>query len=75
MASFGEIALSYTNKRTATIVAEEESFVLSLSKKAFQEVCEKASETTAVFLKFLKDSFPGLDNNCLANLLCLIQEK
>ena len=35
MASFGEIALSYTNKRTATSVAAEESYVLSLSKKAF----------------------------------------
>lgn len=35
MASFGEIALSYTNRRTATIVAAEDSYVLSLSKKAF----------------------------------------
>jgi CRP-like cAMP-binding protein len=74
-ASFGEIALSYTNKRTATIVASKQSYLLSLSKRAFTEVCEKASETTAIFLKFLKESFPGLDNNCLANLLCLLKEK
>jgi cAMP-dependent protein kinase regulator len=73
--TFGEIALSYTNRRTATIVANERTFLLSLSKKAFQDVCQRANENTGNFLKFLKDSFPGLSHNSLANLLCTLKEK
>lgn len=72
--TFGEIALSYTNRRTATIVPTKHSYLLSLTSRAFNDICDKASDLTAIFLRFLKQSFPGLTNAGLANLLCLLKE-
>lgn len=73
--TFGEIALSYTNRRTATIVSTKKSYLLSLTSRNFNDICDKASDLTAIFLRFLKQSFPGLTNAGLANLLCLLKEK
>lgn len=75
LGTFGEIALSYTNRRTATIVSTKETYLLSLTSWAFNDICDKASDLTAIFLRFLKDNFPGLTNAGLANLLCLLTEK
>ena len=75
LSTFGEIALSYTNRRTATIMASQDCTMLTLSKKVFSEVCDDARGQTANFLRFLKESFPGLSNSCLANLLCRLKER
>ena len=73
--SFGHIALSYTNRRTATIVSRKNVHLLSLQKSFFTEIGSKINQQTEVILDFLKSAFPGLSTNHLANLMSKMKEK
>lgn len=73
--SFGNIALSFSNLRTATIVCLKETHLLSLDKRSYLEILESDAEDTGKMLRFLKKSFPGLDKLSLANIMCHLEEK
>ena len=72
---FGHIAIAYTNHRTATIVSRDPTHLVSLDKKFFTEICSQINNETEHMLSYLKDSFPGLSNDYLANLLSKMEEK
>ena len=73
--TFGEIALSYSNIRTASIIATKECKLLSLSKTSFLQICDNMADFTSHFIKFLKTSFPGLTSKNLANIMCDLKLK
>lgn len=73
--TFGEIALSYTKRRTATVITSKRSYFLTLSKKAFNEICEGSSYQTASMLELLENEFVGLSQNSVADILCSMTEK
>jgi len=73
--SFGEIALSYTNYRTASCFTSAETYLLFLSKSSFYEICNQTISLTNTLLRFFKETFPGLGNRYLADMICLIKKK
>ena len=60
MGSFGEVALSYTNRRTATIVCSKPTIFLTLNKASFGSILESAKNMTADLLELIKARYPGI---------------
>jgi len=73
--TFGEVAISYTKKRTATVVTSKETYFLTLSKAAFTRICERSSETTSYLLHLFENCFPNLSKPDLATILALAREE
>ena len=74
LSSFGEVALTYSGMRTATVCTTMETHLISLDKKSYLEILESSSDDILRFLKFLKKCFDGLNKFSLVNLMCLIEE-
>lgn len=75
MGSFGEVALSYTNRRTATIVCSKPTIFLTLNKTSFGSILESAKNMTVDLLELIKSRYPGIFQSHLADIMCHLHEK
>jgi len=72
--SFGEVALSYSGYRTATICTTKDTHLISLDKKSYLEILEASSDETVRYIRFLKSAFPGLSKYNIVNIMCQLDE-
>ena len=73
--TFGDIALSYSNRRTATCVTSKKCVFLTLQKSVFTSILKNIIHLTSELIIKVKEHFPGLYNNNLANILCKFKKK
>ena len=74
LCTFGEVALTYSGMRTATVCTTVETHLISLDKKTYLEILESSTDDVIRFLKFLSRCFEGLNKFSLVNLMCLAEE-
>jgi len=72
--TFGEIALSVNQHRTATVIASKKTTLLTLDKAKFKEMCAYTAGFTSFLLDILKKTFPNMSSKHLAHLLCQVKE-
>lgn len=75
---FGEKALTTTNRRNASIVADEDSQLLVVDKATFTYVLSNFEKLNKELMLFLKEFLPKIDDifnaDIVANLLYLFEE-
>ncbi len=69
--NFGEVALISDLPRTATVAAEEECRLLTLSREAFEEICEHDYELGYKIMRRICQQLCGLLNKSNSDVLKL----
>jgi len=73
--SFGDIALSVTNRRTAGAVSLSPSLLLTLNRKSYQSIVLKSKNSAFELFSIIKERYPTSLSSHVANILCKMKEK